>query len=53
MANRNSKPAREKQNSFFGGAAILAVGILLGSSSFRMYSDWKMRKTTNKQRGKP
>ena len=34
-------------------AGILAVGILLGSSSFRMYSDWKMRKTTNKQRGKP
>ena len=27
-------------------AGILAVGILLGSSSFRMYSDWKMRKAT-------
>ena len=25
-------------------AGILAVGILLGSTSFRMYSDWKMRK---------
>lgn len=25
-------------------AGILAVGILLGSTSFRMYSDWKMKK---------
>ena len=27
-------------------AGILAVGILLGSTSFRMYSDWKMRTIT-------
>lgn len=30
-------------------AGIMAVGILLGSTMFRMYSDWKMHKTTAKK----
>ena len=31
-------------------AGIMAVGILLGSTAFRFYSDWKLRKILKKKK---